>query len=242
MTELWLKYTDENGDFQRVLVERDKFVVGRHSENDLSIPSEKISREHLKIERLGDVFIAADCNSSNGSTLNGKDLNERATLKNGDSLNLGGGLKIEVELVSDKSNSKSASPVSFDGNLTKSENETPSFANISTASKSNSSADTGGIPMSFFYLAPLFGVGILLFLGVIAFIFSGNNKTKIAETDNEIIYPSDPDDTPTIKKETNLTTDKTPKPTIVKSGNSNLDSTPEPENTPTTAPKNLPET
>jgi len=242
MVELWLKYTDENGDFQRVLVERDKFVVGRHSENDLSIPSEKISREHLKIERFGDVFIAADCNSSNGTKYNGENLYERATLKNGDSLNLGGGLKIEVELVSDKSNSKSASPAGFDGNLTKSENETPSFANISTASKSNSSADTGGIPMSFFYLAPLFGVGILLFLGVIAFIFSGNNKTKIAETDNEIIYPSDPDDTPTIKKETNLTTDKTPKPTIVKSGNSNLDSTPEPVNTPTTAPKNLPDT
>jgi len=243
MTELWLKYTDENGELRRVLVERDRFVVGRHSENDLSIPSEKISREHLEIERGGDDFIAADCNSSNGTTLNGEDLNRRMTLKNGDSLNLGGGgAKIEIEIISPKAVSNSASPAGFDNNFTKSENQTPSFANGSTASKSSSAADIGGIPMSFFYLAPLFGVGILLFLGVIVFVFSGNGKNKTAETGDEIVYSSEPEDEPTVEKETNSKTEETPKPTVEKTSDSNPDSTPEPENSPTTAPKNLPDT
>jgi hypothetical protein len=240
MTELWLKFTDGNGDFQRVLVERDNFVVGRHSENDLCIPSEKISREHLKIERHGDNFIAADCNSSNGTTLNGENLTGRVTLKHGDSLNLGGGLRIEIEIVCDKSDSKNVAL--FGNNLTKSENKSPSFAALSTASKSNTSADIGGIPMSFFYLAPLFGVGILLFLGVIAFVFSGNSKTKLAEKENEIIYSRDLDDTPTQEKETNSTPDKTPKPTIEQSGNSNSVSTPEPDSSTAAPPKTLPDT
>ncbi|MGI8882686.1 MAG: FHA domain-containing protein [Pyrinomonadaceae bacterium] len=243
MTELWLKYTDENGELRRVLVERDRFVVGRHSENDLSIPSEKISREHLEIERGGDDFIAADCNSSNGTTLNGEDLNKRVTLKNGDSLNLGGGgAKIEVEIISKKFVSSSASSADFGGDFSKSENETPSFAGNSTASKSSSAADIGGIPMSFFYLAPLFGVGILLFLGVIVFVFSGNGKNKTAETGDEIVYSSEPEDEPTVEKETNSKTKETPKPTIEKTSDSNPDSTSEPENLPTTAPKNLPDT
>ena len=38
MTELWLNYTDEHGETKRILAEGDKFVIGRHSENDLSIP------------------------------------------------------------------------------------------------------------------------------------------------------------------------------------------------------------
>ena len=183
------KNTDENGERRRVAVQRET-LSSETFEKDLSLLNEKLSREHLKIERFGDVFVAADCNSSNGTTLNGENLNARATLKNGDTLNLGGGLEIEVELVSDKFNSASASPAAFGGNLTVNETETPSFANISTASKSNSSADTGGIPMSFFYLAPLFGVGILLFLGAIVFVFSGGNKKVPAESENEIVYSS----------------------------------------------------
>ena len=243
MTELWLKYTDENGELRRVSVENNRFVVGRHSENDLSIPSEKISREHLEIERNGDDFIAADCNSSNGTTLNGEDLNRRMTLKNGDLLNLGGGgAKIEIEITSEKAVSKSSSADAYISDFSNPENVTPSFANSSTASKSSGANDIGGIPMSFFYLAPLFGVGILLFLGVIVFVFSGNGKNETAETGDEIVYSSEPEDEPTVEKETNTKTKEIPKPTVQKTSDSNPDSTPEPENSPTTAPKNLPDT
>jgi len=244
MTELWLKFTDENGDRKRIPVQGDRFVIGRHSENDLSIVSEKISREHLKIERFDDVFAASDCNSSNGTNLNGENLNERKTLKNGDTLNLGGGLEIEVELVSDEPDAGGTSPAGYDSDWTKTEAkaeiETPVFAGVSTTPISKNSTDS--IPISFFYLAPFFGFVMLLFLGVIFFVFSGNNKTDVSKKDNDIIYTNDLDDAPTVEKETNSTTDETPKPTIGKSSNSNSESTSKPENSPTITQKNLPDT
>lgn len=244
MTELWLKYTDESSERKRIAVQTDGFVVGRHSENDLSIPNEKISREHLKIERFGDAFAAFDCNSSNGTTLNGENLSERKILKNGDTLNLGGGLEIEVEIVSDESNAGGALPYDFDNDWTKMEAKTeidaPVFTGVAPAPISNNSTDT--IPVSFFYLAPLFGFIMLLFLGLIFYVFSGNNKSDVSKKDNNIIYSNDPDDEPTIEKETDTKPDATPKPTIEKSSNSNLETTPKPENSPTITPKTLPDT
>ncbi len=242
MTELWLKYTNKNGEIRRISVERDRFVVGRHSENDLSIPIEKISREHLEIERFGDEFIAADCNSSNGTTLNGADLRGRATLRNGDSINLGGAAKIEVEIIAEKPVSNSVSPDFYGGDLPNSENQTPP-ADISAAAKSKNSSDIGGIPMSFFYLAPVFGVGVLLFLGIIVFVFSGNGKSKNAEP--EIVYANEPEeeeDEANAEKETNSKPAETPTPIAEKPSNASANSTPEPESSPTNAPKNTTDT
>ncbi len=110
MTELWLKFKDENGKDRRVLVGEEKFTVGRHSENHLSVPIGKLSRQHLKIDRFADVFIASDAGSSNGTTLNGKELAEPTPIKNGDVLDLGGGLKIEVEIASDDPNAAPPPP------------------------------------------------------------------------------------------------------------------------------------
>ncbi len=81
MTELWLNFKDEKGKDQRVLVEGKNFIIGRHSENDLCIPSGKLSRQHVKIESFAEVFIVSDCGSSNGTTLNGDDLSEPVALK-----------------------------------------------------------------------------------------------------------------------------------------------------------------
>ena len=238
MPELWLKYTDENGERQRMPVQSDAFVVGRHSANDLSVPNEKISREHLKFERRGDRFVAVDCRSSNGTTLNGEDLNEPTALRDGDTLNLGGGLEIEVEIVAGE-RAKSVSAPDYSGGSAPNEIDSAVAANIPTISKTNNSADGGGIPMSFFYLAPLFGFGILLFLGAIVYVSSGSDKTKIAEKENEFVYTSDDSAN---EPETNLKPEKTAKATIEKSGNSNatLNSTPDLDDSSTTATKNLP--
>lgn len=241
MTELWLKYTNENGDRQRVLVESERFVVGRHSENDLSIPNEKISREHLKIERRDNRFVVADCRSSNGTTLNGENLGEPTSLRNGDMLNLGGGLKIEVEIVSGESR-ESFAPPSYSGDSMPDEAEPLAVTNISTASKTNNSTDGGGIPMSFFYLAPLFGLGILLFLGAIVYISSGSDKTTIADSENDISSSRDTDDVSEEESETDLQPEKTPRPTVEKSDGSNSDSAPATDTSPTPATKNLPDT
>lgn len=249
MPELWLKYIDGSGEHQRVLVESERFVVGRHSANDLCIPSEKISREHLKIERRDDRFVAADCYSSNGTTLNGENLIEPTFLRNGDNLNLGGGSEIEIEIVSGKNDPNLATPVYSGGSAT-GETGLPAAANISTVTKTSNPSDGGAIPMSFFYLAPLFGLGILLFLGAIVYVSSGNDKTKSAESENDIIVTSDTGDVSEDEPETNLKSEKTPRPTIEKSGNSNsnnsnsgnLNSSTEPTDLQTTAPKNLPDT
>lgn len=104
MTELWLKFKDEKGEMKRLLVGKESFIIGRHSENDLSVPNGKLSREHLKINRFGDLFMVSDAGSSNGTTLNGKPLDEPTAVRHGDILDLGGGLKIKVEIESDDPN------------------------------------------------------------------------------------------------------------------------------------------
>ena len=78
MIELWLKYTDRDGEILRVIVDKDKFAIGRHSENDLAIADSRLSREHALVERFGDVFVVSDRGSSNGTELNGAAIDEPA--------------------------------------------------------------------------------------------------------------------------------------------------------------------
>lgn len=97
MAELYLSYEGEDSNTERVKVEGERFSVGRHSENDLSIRDPRLSRFHLKIDRFADVYVASDQGSSNGTKLNGVELSEPQALADGDILDLGG-LKMEVEL------------------------------------------------------------------------------------------------------------------------------------------------
>src|SRR6476469_555620 len=97
MSELWLTYIDIDGAEKRVRVDSAKFVIGRHSSSDLCIMDGRLSREHLKIERSGDVFTATDCGSSNGTKINDAVLDSPVTLKDEDALDLGG-LSIQTEL------------------------------------------------------------------------------------------------------------------------------------------------
>lgn len=231
MVELWLNFTDEKGEPKRVLVEKEKFAVGRHSENDLSIPNGKLSREHVKIERFGDVCVVSDCDSSNGTTLNGEDLSEPVALKNGDRLNLGGGLEIEVELVSDDPNAANP-PANDDENSAEAEAETDSQASAAAGSKSVSASSSGGsIPTSFFYLAPLFGVLILLFAGGIFFVFRGKGETDIVKNNGGFYYSTDSnteiDSPPGGKSKTTPTPDEKPSPV---SGNGFATPTPDAPN------------
>ncbi|MGC2236692.1 MAG: FHA domain-containing protein [Pyrinomonadaceae bacterium] len=187
MVELWLNFTDEKGEPKRVLVEQEKFSIGRHSENDLCVPNGKLSREHVKIERFGDVCVISDCNSSNGTTLNGEDLSEPVALKNGDKLNLGGGLEIEVELVSDALDAANP-PANGDENSADADSQSSSAAGSQSASAASSG---GSIPISFFYLAPLFGVLILLFAGGIFFVFRGKGETNVVKNNGDFYYSGD---------------------------------------------------
>src|SRR4051812_11673360 len=46
-------------------------VVGRTTENDVSIPEYSISKKHCEFDLKGGAVTVADCGSTNGTTLNG---------------------------------------------------------------------------------------------------------------------------------------------------------------------------
>ncbi len=62
-------------------------VVGRHSECDICLPSEEISRKHAKISVASDGLYVEDLGSSNGTFVNGKQV-KRAKVEPGDELKL----------------------------------------------------------------------------------------------------------------------------------------------------------
>lgn len=215
MTELWLKFTDERGEAKRVSVERETFIVGRHSENDLSFADARLSREHLRIERSGDVFAVSDSGSSNGTTLNAETLSRPVPLKNGDRLNLGGALEIEVEIVSEDAGKEDFSPKDneFENPNPVDENalisgkpavESPpetGSASLSATSASNSTS------FSVFWLAPVFGLLVLFLVGGLFFAFSGKGEKETAR-DDDFIYSRN---TYSSRKQ-NSTFDETPTP------------------------------
>lgn len=190
MTELWLNYTDEKGEKKRLPVEQEKFAVGRHSENDLSIANSAISRQHIKIERFADIFVISDVGSSLGTTLNGEELTEPAALKKGDRLKLGESFEIEIELVSDSDNS-GASADSTAGAAGSGGEENKNAANTAPAATAAQPPVAGSsIPTSFYYIAPILGLVALLSLGGILLAISSGKKKEVAQN-NDFVYTND---------------------------------------------------
>jgi len=98
MNKLWLTYVDQDGSDQRVAVDKDVFIIGRHTDVDLCYPDDRLSREHVRIERVDEEFIASDCGSTNGTRLNGEDLFEPTAIRDGDELTLGDRLSLSIRL------------------------------------------------------------------------------------------------------------------------------------------------
>ena len=201
MSELWLKYKDNNGAEKRVRVDGQKFIVGRHSNSDLSIVDGRLSREHLKIERFGDLFMATDCGSSNGSKINDVALDSPVALKNGDLLDLGG-LKIEAEL--NGGNGASVEAPTVDD---KSADVPPDSAVAAVNANVYSEPTNGSFPTSIFFIAPILGLIVLSLVGGLIYFSSGKTKNEVAA--NEFQYSSDDDDPP-VKNKTVRETDASP--------------------------------
>ena len=193
MTELWLKFTEENGVEKRVAVTGERFTVGRHSAADLCIPDGRLSREHIRVERLGEEFLVSDRGSSNGTTLNGKALTEPVSLKNGDLLDLGG-VKIAVEIESDEiaiDSSEPEQPTMDDPNIGTTSIQSPAIG-VAAPKK-------GGMSMMALLLLPMFAIVILLFAGVLIYVLMNRGS---GGPGNAIVVqnPDDPggdDDGPT---------------------------------------------
>jgi len=67
---------------------RSVLSIGRDPSNDLVLPDAMVSRRHAVIEFRGSQFYLRDCNSSNGSLVNGDRVSERS-LRDGDLMAIG---------------------------------------------------------------------------------------------------------------------------------------------------------
>jgi len=68
---------------------RGRLVVGRSPEADVRIEDEAVSWNHLEIELRGEVLMATDLDSRNGTALNGEPLDRPRRLADGDTLIVG---------------------------------------------------------------------------------------------------------------------------------------------------------
>jgi pSer/pThr/pTyr-binding forkhead associated (FHA) protein len=92
---IWL--TGEGGPPRSVALAGERTVVGRDPDADVHIDDEGVSWNHLEIERRGEVLMATDLDSRNGTALNGEPLDRPRRLRNGDTL-IVGGHRLEVSL------------------------------------------------------------------------------------------------------------------------------------------------
>lgn len=67
----------------------DLLRIGRDPANDFVVNDIEISRNHAKIFRIDDTFKIEDLNSTNGTFLNGRQINKPEKLKDGDLISLG---------------------------------------------------------------------------------------------------------------------------------------------------------
>lgn len=192
MTELKLKFKDENGGIKEIPVAGEEFFIGRHSENDLSCADSAVSRRHLKIRRYADVFVVQDLGSTLGTKINGSEMTEPVALKNGDRLLLGDRLEIEIVLeggpaAADAGQKAEAPDADMPGGAAAA--SAAGSGGAGAGSGSVSGAGDGSIPMSFFFIAPALGVLILtVFVGIFLVAKSGEKK-EVAEA-NDFIYSS----------------------------------------------------
>lgn len=66
----------------------DVLTLGRHAENDIVLDHPKVSRRHARIERRRDAFIMRDLDSTNGTWLGARRIEEHA-LQDGDTIRIG---------------------------------------------------------------------------------------------------------------------------------------------------------
>jgi len=64
------------------------FTIGRSSENDLSLVEKAVSRYHCRIDYDGEFYWLADCDSHNGTHVNGRKIT-KCLLYDGDVVKVG---------------------------------------------------------------------------------------------------------------------------------------------------------
>src|SRR5512134_4075540 len=73
---------------REISLARTLISIGRDPSNDIVLPDAMVSRRHAVIEYRGSQYYLRDCNSSNGSLVNGDRVSERS-LRDGDLVAIG---------------------------------------------------------------------------------------------------------------------------------------------------------
>ena len=85
--ELEIKNGPRKGEVHQ-LGQLGSFTIGRTADNDLKIPDKAVSRRHCRVDYEGEYFWLVDCNSHNGTFLNGQKV-ANSMLYDGDSISVG---------------------------------------------------------------------------------------------------------------------------------------------------------
>lgn len=80
---------EKNGTREIYEILEDSLVIGRDDSADLTLDDRKISRHHVEIRRTGSVLTVRDLESSNGTTVNGRDVRRITELHRGDVVGVG---------------------------------------------------------------------------------------------------------------------------------------------------------
>lgn len=194
MAVLRLVYFDTNNEERTVSVDKDIFTVGRSSENDLSVPDSRLSRDHLEIERAYGEFTARDVGSSNGTKHNGYEIRDAVGIKDGDEFDLGGGGLIIRALLDDGAKEPAPAPAAVEAAPAAKKKAVPAAA--ATPSGSPSSLLTMLI-----LIIPAAGIVLLLLVGGVFLLVSstGTDSNDQAYSDQADV---DSDDDTTVSSPT----------------------------------------
>lgn len=196
MVQLCLKFRNEAGDEQQVNIDRDRFVIGRHSDCDLCIRDSRLSRQHCVIEKRSGSHFLTDLGSANGTILNGEDILVETEIRDGDTLDLGG---VVIELVSAVVRNEDVLKEELPDDAS-AEQEDGSQSPPATAAQPQSKAKKKGIPAAVLLMIPMFAIVILLFAGVIIYLAasrSGKVQPKLVTIEDRDPDIEDTDDKPT---------------------------------------------
>jgi pSer/pThr/pTyr-binding forkhead associated (FHA) protein len=86
MLRILLKF--DRSIIKELKIDRDEIIIGRDSGNDVQIDNEAVSREHAKIIRDQNYYLIEDLTSTNGTFVNGKQVNKKF-LKEDDEITIG---------------------------------------------------------------------------------------------------------------------------------------------------------
>lgn len=81
--------TDGESEAREFPLHKSKTQIGRRSSNDIQLRGREVSGQHATVELQGENFVLTDCNSTNGTTVNGTRINEATTLTPGSSIRIG---------------------------------------------------------------------------------------------------------------------------------------------------------